>query len=85
MYVWGEGLSFRIGRCGWALALTALLAACLPTVDRTTLQHDGVVERMAVSAPAVARSGAPFCGDTRLAAGVKGGSGGGAGFTPTVG
>ncbi|CAN1549634.1 Wza Periplasmic protein involved in polysaccharide export, contains SLBB domain of b-grasp fold [Paracoccaceae bacterium] len=85
MYVWGEGLSLRIGRCGWALALTALLAACTPSLDRTTLQHDGVVERMAVSAPAVARSGAPFCGDTRLAAGVKGGSGAGAEFTPTVG
>lgn len=61
------------------------LAACTPVPPAGSLRSDGVVERMAVSAPAVARSGGPSCGSARLAAGVKGGDQGGAGFTPTVG
>ncbi|NBZ89177.1 polysaccharide biosynthesis/export family protein [Stagnihabitans tardus] len=51
------------------------LGACTPVPPTGSLRSDGVVERMAVSAPAVARSGGPSCGSSRLAAGVKGGSG----------
>ncbi len=61
------------------------LAACTPILDKTQLRHDEVVERVAVSAPAVARSGGPSCGGTILAAGVKGAQTSDAGFTPTVG
>jgi len=61
------------------------LAACTPMLDKTQLRHDGVVERVAVSAPAVARSGGPSCGGTKLAAGVKGAQTSDTGFTPTVG
>ncbi|NUB46457.1 polysaccharide export protein [Fertoebacter nigrum] len=62
-----------------------LLAACTPMPQGSSLRFDGVVERMAVTAPGVARAGGPACGKARLAAGVKGGDKGGAGFTPTVG
>jgi polysaccharide export outer membrane protein len=79
----GANLSFGIGR-RLALALAVLVAAsaCTPALDAKSLRHDGVVERMSVAAPAVARSGGPSCGASRLAAGTKGGS---AGFTPKVG
>jgi polysaccharide biosynthesis/export protein len=81
MNVRGAGLYRWIGCICAALSL----AACTPMPDRSKLQSDGVVDRMAVSAPAVARLGGPACGTARLAAGVKGGDSGGAGFTPTVG
>jgi|LauGreDrversion4_2_1035121.scaffolds.fasta_scaffold14739_4 polysaccharide export outer membrane protein len=74
-------ISFWIGLC---LALGGL-AACTPVLDKTQLRHDGVVERVSVSAPAVARAGGPSCGGTKLDAGVKGAQKSGAGFTPTVG
>lgn len=67
---------------GLGFALTAF-AACTPVVDKSRLHNDGVVDRMTVTAPAVARSGGPFCGGTRLEAGIKGDTG--KGYTPTVG
>jgi polysaccharide export outer membrane protein len=75
------GLSRWIG----CVAALALLGACTPRPAGSNLRHDGVVERMAVTAPGVSRSAGPACGTARLAAGVKGGDGGSAGFTPTVG
>jgi polysaccharide biosynthesis/export protein len=81
MFVRRVRLSFWIGL---GLALTAL-TACTPILDKTKLRHDGVVERMTVTAPAVARKGGPGCGGAKLAAGVKGGEKSGSGFTPTVG
>jgi len=67
---------------GLALLALALVPACMSVPDAKGLRYDGVVERMAVSAPGVARSGGPFCGSSRLASDTKGGS---AGFTPKVG
>jgi polysaccharide export outer membrane protein len=63
----------------------AAFAACTPALDGKKLQSDGVVERMVVSAPAVAGSGGPSCGGTQLAAGIKGDDGTPQGYTPTVG
>lgn len=81
MDVRAKGLSVWIGGACAALAL----AACTPMPETGKLRFDGVVERLAVTAPGVARAGGPSCGKARLAAGVKGGDKGGAGFTPTVG
>ncbi len=81
MIIRRASLSLWIGFC---LTLGGL-TACTPVLDKTQLRHDGVVERVAVSAPAVTRSGGPSCGGTKLAAGVKGAQNSDAGFTPTVG
>jgi len=64
------GLSVWIGALA-ALVVLLTVAACTPTLDSGRLVSDGVVERMAVSAPAVARSGGPACGGARLAAGQR--------------
>lgn len=53
------------------MAATVLLSACTPSIDSGRLVSDGVVERMAVSAPAVARSGGPACGGSRLTTGQR--------------
>jgi polysaccharide export outer membrane protein len=74
-------LSKGIAR-GLTLLALALISACTPMPEGKALRFDGVVERMAVSAPEVARSGGPSCGPSRLASGAKGGSGG---YTPKVG
>ena len=70
----GKWLSGRIAR-GLAVLAIGLVAACTPRPDASRLVHDGVVERMAVSAPAVARSGGPFCGPSRLATAARYGGG----------
>lgn len=70
------GVSFWIGLC----LISGALAACTPILDKAQLRHDGVVERMAVSAPAVARSGGPSCGGTKLAGGLKAGQRSEAGY-----
>lgn len=80
----GQDLSHRIGlrhrlgrlrrRMG-ALALLAggLLAGCgpSPALDRDALYPDGVVQRMFVAAPEVARNTGPSCGRTALPPGRK--------------
>lgn len=73
-------LSGRIARGLWLLVF-GLASACAPAPDRTQLHSDGVVERMAVSAPAVARSGGPSCGPSRLATATSTGGG----YVPRVG
>jgi len=78
---WNAWLSKGIAR-GLALLAMALIPACMPVPDGKAFRYDGVVERMAVSAPGVVRSGGPSCGSSRLAAGTEGGS---AGFIPKVG
>jgi polysaccharide biosynthesis/export protein len=79
-----QGMRRLSGRIGFSLALL-ILSACTPVLDKSRLHSDGVVERVAVTAPAVARSGGPYCGGDRLSPGVKGGDSGGKRYTPTVG
>ncbi|HSF63994.1 MAG TPA: polysaccharide biosynthesis/export family protein [Paracoccaceae bacterium] len=64
----------RAGLARACLMLAGLaLAACTPApaLDRARLSDDGVVQRMAVTAPATARGTGPRCGRTALPPGRK--------------
>ena len=67
---------------GLALIALTLFSGCVPVPNAKALRHDGVVERMSVSAQGVALSNGPSCGASRLGAGTNAR---GAGFTPKVG
>lgn len=68
----GLGLSVWIqGQRTGGLLVAAALTACTPALERGNLHSDGVVHRMAVSAPAVAKGGGPRCGRTSLPPGRK--------------
>lgn len=73
----GQTLSNWIGRLRAAGPVTALLVltACTPApyLNPNTLVRDGVVQRIAVSAPATAQHAGPRCGNTELPPGVKNG------------
>ncbi len=77
----GRVLPLRIGgtqnwpRFAAVLAVLLGLAACdvAPVVNRDKLRDDGVVQRLMVSAPAVAQKSGPRCGRTSLPPGRKDG------------
>ncbi len=73
----GWKLSNWVGKLRAAGLLAAMLAlsGCEPApfLDPTTLNHDGVVQRISVSAPATARQSGPRCGRTELPPGIKDG------------
>ena len=66
----GRELSNWIGmlRATGFLAAMLVLSACTPgpMLDRTTLNRDGVVQRISVSTPATAQNSGPRCGRTSL-------------------
>jgi polysaccharide biosynthesis/export protein len=76
-----RSLSDRVVRAVAGLIGVLAFASCTPFPDGSKLRSDGVVERMAVSAPAVARSGGPSCGPSRLATAASAGNG----YSPRVG
>jgi len=71
----GRALSLRIGKSAAAGGLAVLLAlsGCTPAppLDRKRLHPDGVVQRISVSAPSVAKGDGPRCGRTALPPGRK--------------
>lgn len=67
----GSGLSVRTGAWGLVLVVTFVLGACTPAPDDSRLFSDGVVQRMAVSSPAVQSGQGPRCGRTALPPGRK--------------